>query len=150
MWGFPGETEEQFEELLDFVKNFQFDCVGCFTYSHEAGTPSARMENPVPEKLKALRHDRLMKLQKKISFQRGKMKIGTTVPVLVEGLSEETPWLLKARHWQQAPEIDGLTYINDGYASQGEIIPVKITHSHDYDFVGKSIKPKDGSLRFSI
>ncbi len=137
--GFPGETEDQFQELLEFIEEFQFDHVGCFTYSHEEGTPSSRMTGLINEEVKKYRYETLMDLQRKISSKKCLGRIGKTLSVLVEGVSEQTPWLLQARHSQQAPDIDGLTYINEGFALKGEIVNVQITHAHDYDLVGKTV-----------
>ncbi len=134
--GFPGETEEQFEELLDFVKTQKFDRVGCFQYSPEDNTKAGTMPNQISEEIKQRRHDTLMLAQKKISRARQKLMIGKTIPVLVEGKSEETDLLLQGRNSWQAPEIDGVTLINDGVARVGEIVRVKITEAHDYDLVG--------------
>lgn len=135
--GFPGETEEQFEELLEFVKAQEFDRVGCFKYSIEEGTKAGAMENQISEDVKEDRYQRLMALQSKISRKKHKGMIGRVVPVMVEGFSEETELLLKGRTSQQAPEIDGMTYLNEGQASVGDIVQVEITHSHDYDLVGR-------------
>lgn len=135
--GFPGETEDQFEELLDFIKEQEFDRVGCFKYSIEEGTKAGAMEDQIPEDIKDGRYQRLMELQSKISRKKHKAMVGKVVPVMVEGVSEETELLLKGRTSQQAPEIDGMTYINDGQANIGDIVQVEITHSHDYDLVGR-------------
>src|SRR5690606_9834443 len=109
--GFPGETEEQFEELLQFVKHQQFDRVGCFKYSIEEGTKAGSMQNQIPEDVKERRFQKLMSLQRKISRARHKKMVGRTLEVIVEGYSDETELLLKGRTSQQAPEIDGIVYI---------------------------------------
>ncbi len=138
--GFPGETEEQFEELLEFVKKYEFDRVGCFKYSIEENTKAGSMPNQIDEDVKQDRHDRLMALQQKISRKKHKQMIGRTMAVIVEGYSEETELLLKGRNSQQAPDIDGITYINDGEAKIGDLVHVKITDAHDYDLVGEIAK----------
>ena len=143
--GFPGETDEQFEELLDFVKEYSFDRVGCFQYSIEEGTKAGTMAHQVDEEVKQQRYDRLMQVQQKISGQRSKAMIGQVIPVLIEGYSEETDLLLKGRTSQQAPEIDGIIYINEGVAEIGQIVPVKITDSHDYDLVGEMVSGPETS-----
>ncbi|MGE4130637.1 MAG: 30S ribosomal protein S12 methylthiotransferase RimO [Bdellovibrionales bacterium] len=135
--GFPGETEEQFEELVEFVKHSQFDRVGCFVYSPEEGTKAAALSGQVNQKIKARRHDELMSVQQEISRAKQKDWIGRTVEVLVDGVSEETELLLAGRHAGQAPEIDGVTYINDGQASPGDLVKVEITDAMDYDLVGR-------------
>lgn len=134
--GFPGETEEQFQELLEFVKEQEFDRVGCFKYSVEEGTKAGAMPNQIDEEVKERRYQQLMSLQRKISRKKHKRFIGRVLPVMVEGYSDETELLLQGRTSQQAPEIDGLVYINDGVANVGDIVPVEITESHDYDLVG--------------
>jgi ribosomal protein S12 methylthiotransferase len=134
--GFPGETEEQFQELLEFVKEQKFDRVGCFKYSIEESTKAGEMENQISEKVKQRRHDQLMEAQNQISREKHQAYIGRTIEVMVEGVSEETELLLVGRNSQQAPEIDGVTYINDGVANVGDIVRVQITESMDYDLVG--------------
>lgn len=134
--GFPGETEDQFQELLEFVREQKFDRVGCFIYSPEENTKAGQMENQIPEKTKQRRHDQLMALQQEISREKHQSFIGRTLDVMVEGFSEETELLLVGRNSQQAPEIDGVTYINDGTARIGEIVRVQISQAMDYDLVG--------------
>jgi ribosomal protein S12 methylthiotransferase len=114
--GYPGETEEQFEELLGFVEEQKFDRVGCFMYSQEENTKAATLEVQVSQQVKQERYDRLMSVQNEISAQKHQDMIGKTVSVLVEGYSEETELLLVGRHFGQAPDIDGVTYINEGEA----------------------------------
>ena len=134
--GFPGETNEQFEELLKFVSEQQFDRVGCFQYSPEENTPGGKMVDQIDEETKQFRYDALMSIQQNISAQKHKAFIGKTVEVLVEGYSEETDLLLQGRTSQQAPEIDGVVLINDGQAQPGEIVNVHITESMEYDLIG--------------
>lgn len=134
--GFPGETEEQFQELMDFVEEQAFDRVGCFIYSPEENTKGGRMENQIDDETKQRRHDELMEMQQEISREKHEAFVGKTVQVLVEGLSEETELLLQGRTSQQAPDIDGVVYINDGTAEVGDIVDVEITESMDYDLVG--------------
>ncbi len=134
--GFPGETEEQFQELLEFVKENEFDRVGCFIYSPEENTKAGSMPDQIPDEIKQRRHDELMEAQMEISRKKHKAYVGKTIDVMVEGYSEETELLLVGRNSQQAPEIDGVTYINDGQAKMGEIVKVQITDSMDYDLIG--------------
>jgi len=135
--GFPGETDEQFNELLRFVKEQQFDRVGVFKYSIEEGTKAGTMPDQIDEDIKEARYQKLMAEQQKISRKKHRAFIGRTMQVLVEGFSDETELLLKGRTSQQAPEIDGQIYINEGTANIGDLIDVEITHSHDYDLVGR-------------
>ena len=137
--GFPGETEEDFEELMGFVREQRFDRVGCFQYSPEDNTPAGGFDGQVPEATKQRRHDALMALQMGISREKHRAFVGRTVPVLIEGISEETELLLQGRMAQQAPDIDGLVLINDGQAKVGEIVDVLITDSLDYDLVGEIV-----------
>lgn len=137
--GYPGETEEQFQELLDFVKEQQFDRVGCFKYSIEEGTKAGAMTDQIEEDIKEKRYQKLMALQRKISRKKHKAFIGRILPVVVEGFSDETELLLQGRTSQQAPEIDGLVYINEGTAKVGDIVDVEITDAHDYDLVGSIV-----------
>lgn len=134
--GYPGETEEQFEELIEFVDKMKFDRVGCFMYSQEENTKAGTLPGQLDQKTKQRRHDELMELQQGISNFKQKEWIGRTIEVMVEGVSEETELLLVGRHSQQAPEIDGITYINDGEAKVGDIVQVQVTDAMDYDLVG--------------
>jgi len=137
--GYPGETEAQFEELLGFVEKYQFDRVGCFQYSQEENTKAGTLPGQLDEKTKQRRHDTLMELQQGISRKKHRDFIGRTVDVLVEGYSEETELLLVGRNAFQAPDIDGVTYINAGQANVGDMVKVKITDAMDYDLVGEII-----------
>jgi len=137
--GFPGETESEFDELIQFIQIQKFDRVGCFIYSPEEKTGAYRMSGLVDEETKQRRFNILMETQKEISFKRNKQFIGKTLPVLIEGYSEETELLLKGRSSQQAPDIDGIVYVNKGQAQEGDIVSVLITESHDYDLVGEIV-----------
>ena len=143
--GFPGETEEQFQELLHFVEEQRFDRVGCFMYSPEEKTAAGKMEDQVDDATKQRRHDELMALQQEISREKHLDFVGRTVEVVVEGLSEETDLLLQGRMSQQAPDIDGVVYINDGEASPGDFVRVRITESMDYDLVGEIVQSSNPS-----
>jgi ribosomal protein S12 methylthiotransferase len=134
--GFPGETEEDFQELLDFIEEYKFDRVGCFKYSPQEGTAGGKMLDQIDEDVKEERYHRLMKLQNKLSKKMQKRFVGQTFEVIVDGESEETELLLQGRTSQQAPGIDGVVLINEGEAKVGDIVKVKITDSHDYDLVG--------------
>ncbi len=137
--GFPGETEEEFNELVEFIKEQEFDRVGCFIYSPEEGTGGFRMKDQIDEAVKQRRHDKLMSVQKAISKKKMKNYIGQTLRVLVEGPSEETDLLLQGRYFGQAPEIDGVTLINSGDANVGDFVNVKITDSMEYDLIGEIV-----------
>lgn len=137
--GFPGETREQFEEVLEFITEQKFDRVGCFKYSPEESTPGGKMTNQIDDEIKEERYHAVMSVQQNISRDKHKAFVGQILDVLVEGVSEETELLLQGRTSQQAPEIDGIVYINDGQASPGDIVKVRITDSHDYDLVGEIV-----------
>ncbi len=138
--GFPGETEDQFNELVEFIKENEFDRVGCFSYSPEENTPAGKMLDQLDEETKQRRHDILMKTQQKISKKLQQRMIGKVLDVIVEGLSEETDLLLQGRNSQQAPEIDGVTLINSGTADVGQIVKVRITDSLEYDLIGEIVE----------
>ena len=139
--GFPGETEEDFQELRAFVKNVEFDRVGVFTYSDEEGTPAFNLPNKVSPKIAKRRRDQLMNEQARISRGKNRARIGETVRVMFEGESKESELLWQGRMETQAPDIDGCVLINDapeGFSpSPGDFIEVLITESYDYDLVGR-------------
>lgn len=141
--GFPGETGEDFEQLIKFVQNARFDNLGVFTYSDEEGTPAYDLPNKVDPKIAMQRRHRLMKEQAKISKQLNKSKIGETYRVMFEGLSQESDLLFQGRLEGQTQEIDGYILINDvpeGIEPQiGAIYDVKITEAHEYDLVGEIV-----------
>ncbi len=137
--GHPGESEADFESLCEFVGEQRFDRLGCFMYSQEEGTLSARMPDQVQTVVKRHRHARIMAMQQSIARQHMTDRVGQRIEVLVEGLSDETDLLLQGRSWSQAPEIDGLVYINDAPADigRGQIRDVQITDVvGDYDLLG--------------
>lgn len=138
--GFPGETEEQFEELLEFIAEQQFDRVGCFQYSPEENTPGGKMTDQIDDETKQKRFEAVMEVQQNISREKHRAFIGRTVEVLVEGFSEETDLLLQGRTSQQAPEIDGVVLINDGQANVGDMVKVLVTDSMEYDLIGEIVQ----------
>ncbi|NBX91971.1 MAG: 30S ribosomal protein S12 methylthiotransferase RimO [Proteobacteria bacterium] len=137
--GYPGETEEEFSELVEFVKQAQFDHLGVFSYSHEENTASYLLPQQLDEKTKERRKNELMEVQMAVSQQNLARKVGRTVPVLVEGVSEESEFLLKGRHQGQAPDIDGYVLLRSGDVKVGEIHPVKLEQSMEYDFIGRAV-----------
>ncbi len=137
--GFPGETQSEFEELCQFVKAAQFDRLGVFSYSDEDSSRSYELDNKVDGRTIYNRKRVLMGLQRKISAARNRRTVGREVPILVEGLSSETDLLWQGRMPSQAPEIDGVTLINDFEGDEpraGQIRMLRITEAHDYDLVG--------------
>ncbi len=141
--GFPGETHEDFEELLTFIKNVEFDRVGVFTYSDEEGTPAFELANKVDPKIAIQRRTRLMKAQSRISRKRNKAKVGEVLRVIFEGESSESDLLWQGRIETQAPDIDGCVLINDapeGFVPMpGEMVNVLITEAQQYDLVGRIV-----------
>jgi ribosomal protein S12 methylthiotransferase len=139
--GFPGETEEQFQELLTFLKEFPLNHVGIFKYSQEANTLAGRMENQIPNEVKEARHTRLAKVQQNVATKLGRKMVGRKIPVVVEGYHPETDLLLVGRYFGQCPEIDGLVILNDWHKvnSFGERYLVEITDVAGYDLIGTVI-----------
>lgn len=141
--GHPGETEQDFQTLMDFVRESRFERLGVFKYSQEEGTHAAKRTDHVLTIHKEDRYHRLMTLQQGISAEMQQAVIGQVMEVLVEGRSEETDLLLQARSYGQAPEIDGVTYINEGWAEPGEIVRVEVVDAGDYDLVARILGPDD-------
>lgn len=137
--GFPGETDEDFATLCDFVVDQDFERVGVFKFSREEDTPSYEMANQVEPAVIEARYDHLMRLLRDKSRETLADYEGRRVEVLVDGVSKETDLLLEGRHKGQAPEVDGTIYLNDGQeqAHAGDIVEVEITETHDYDLVGR-------------
>ena len=134
--GFPGEKEEDFQMLLDFLKEAQLDRVGCFKFSPVEGAPATEMADQVPEDVKEERFHRFMQLQQEISAERLKQKIGQTLDVIVDEIDDEG---IIGRTKADAPEVDGLVYIENLSGTPvkvGEFIKVTITHSDEYDLWG--------------
>jgi ribosomal protein S12 methylthiotransferase len=139
--GFPGETDDQFEELLEFVKQQQFQRLGAFVYSLEPDTPAARMSDQLPEDTKTARRDRLMEIQQEIAFTWNQQQIGRQMDVILDRPipGEENVWI--GRSYADAPDIDGVMYVTGGDArlSTGDIVACEIVASQGYDLVGVAI-----------
>lgn len=149
--GYPGETEEEFQDLCQFVEEIQFDRLGTFAYSDEEGTASYNLAGKLDEGLIQHRKDRLMRLQARISKARNRQLVGERLTLLVEGQSTETDLLWQGRLESQAPRIDGVVLINDmdGEPPQpGDFRTVEITQALDYDLVGKLVHPGSGVSRW--
>ncbi len=135
--GFPGETEEDFQQLLDFLQEAQLDRVGCFQYSPVEGAAANDLPDPVPEDIKQERFDRFMAVQQKISAQRLQAKIGRTLEVLIDEVDEEGAI---GRSYADAPEIDGLVYLNGAQGLQpGDTVKAVIEHADEYDLWGTQL-----------
>ena len=150
--GFPGETQQDFDELVQFVQAAKFDNLGVFSYSDEDTSASYELDGKVDGRTIHNRKRHLMAIQRKIVRARTKTMVGREFPVLVEGLSKETDLLWEARLQTQAPEIDGVTLINDFEGTKpraGEIRQLRITEAHDYDVVGTLLAPTEEAPRFA-
>jgi ribosomal protein S12 methylthiotransferase len=140
MVGFPGESEDDFKELCDFVVANRFDRMGVFKYSNEENTTAFDFGEQVPTDIKERRFHDLMTLQREISAEKMQELIGTEHLAVVEGVSEEHDLVIKGRMWSQAPEIDGVTYISSPEPlSLGQVVKVRINEAHDYDLSGEVV-----------
>jgi ribosomal protein S12 methylthiotransferase len=139
--GHPGETEEEYEELLAFIRFAEFDRVGVFQYSDEPSARAYQLDDKVPPKVAAARAKKLMSLQRKISIKKLKQLVGRELEVLVEGPSEENELVMVGRHAGQAPDIDGVVFLSGGptgiEARPGEMRTVRIETASDYDLLGE-------------
>ena len=135
--GFPGETEEDHQELMEFVDQMEFDRLGAFTYSPEEGTPAERMPDQVPEELKEERRDEIMELQQEISLEKGNDRIGQELMVMIEGkVSGESAYI--ARTYGDAPKVDGYLFVQTGeLLMTGDFAKVKVTGALEYDLIGE-------------
>lgn len=138
--GFPGETEENFEELKEFIKEFEFDYVGVFKYSREEDTVAYDLPNQIPEEIKEKRWSELLNIQGEIVERKNEKFIGETVDVIIDGVSTESEYMLEGRMRSQALEIDGKVLTSDGTANVGDIVKVKLEQNFQYDFIGPIIE----------
>jgi len=138
--GFPGETEAEFAELVDFVRDFGFDALGVFAYSHEKETPSGRMAGQLPESVKQERVDALMSAQQEVAFTRAEARIGTRFEVLIDSAGKNSRGTATARHEGQAPMVDGVTHVRGSKASAGEFLNVRCTGREGYDLIATSTR----------
>ncbi len=134
--GFPGETEDDFEELMDFVDEMEFDRLGVFTYSKEEDTPAATMDNQIDEAVKESRRDEVMQLQQEISCDKSAQMVGKCIDVMIEGYIPEDDTYV-GRSYKDAPNVDGYVFVNaDRQLMSGTIVNVCITGSTEYDLIG--------------
>lgn len=141
--GYPGETDDEFSELLEFVAEQELDRVGVFIYSQEEGTPAGQMPDQVPEQVKKERYAELMELQKSISLKKMKRRIGSVERVIIDGVSEESSLLTVGRSEGEAPEVDGLIYIGNAHPQPGSFVNVRLTDASEYDLVGEVVDTPD-------
>ncbi len=139
MVGFPGETNSDFERMLDFIERVRFDHMGAFVYSGEEDIPSNRLEDHVAEEVKQERFERLMKRQAEISRENNQRYVGEALQVLVEGASESCTGPMVGRAAFQAPDVDGVVHVSEGAIDPGSFATVRITEAHDYDLTGDMV-----------
>ncbi|MDF2563915.1 MAG: rimO 2 [Massilibacillus sp.] len=138
--GFPGETDEQYQSLREFVKEQRFDKVGVFTYSHEEDTPAYDMPNQISDEVKQERYHDLMSLQCQISEELNQAVEGRTLEVLIEGRDTDQEQVAYGRSYREAPEVDGQVYVeNDSDSKAGDLVKVKIMQGFTYDILGEKI-----------
>jgi ribosomal protein S12 methylthiotransferase len=140
--GFPGETDEQFEELKAFVADARFQRMGVFTYSLEPGTPAEKLPDHLPEEVKNARRDELMELQQQIAFEFGDSLVGYELDVLIDSETEQ-PGVFAGRTFADAPDIDGTVYVEAEGIEPGDIVPVFIAGRQDYDLLGSVVETAD-------
>lgn len=138
--GFPGETEENFQELKEYVKELEFDYAGVFKYSREEDTVAYNLPDQVPEEIKERRYAELVNLQSEIAERKNRRFLGQEIEVMIDGVSSESEYLLEGRTRGQALEIDGKVLTTDGTAKPGEIVKVKVEQNFEYDFVGPIVE----------
>ncbi len=132
--GFPGETDEQFEELRDFVVDTRFERMGVFTYSVEPGTPATKLDGHLPEDVKDARRDELMKVQQEIAFEHARSLVGFELDIMIDEEAEEGVYI--GRSFADAPEIDSNVFVSGDNLEVGSMVPVEIVRQEDYDLVG--------------
>lgn len=137
--GYPVEGDKEFAELKDFVDRYRIERVGVFMYSPEEGTAAYKLGDPIPQLVKAARADEILSISSRVMEDLNRRRIGSIENCLVEGFSEETELLLQGRLWDQAPEVDGVTYITEGNADLGDIQKIRITDSYGSDLFGELI-----------
>ncbi len=133
--GFPGETEQQFKELVDFVDQQQFERLGVFTYSLEEDTPAAKLDGHLPEDVKAARRSQLMEAQQKIAFQWNTAQTGKQLEVLIDRPHPDEPGVWIGRTYADAPDIDGLVFVTAENVAAGQFVPCEIVASQGYDLI---------------
>lgn len=138
--GFPGETEEQFQELLDFVREARFDRLGVFAYSREEGTPAAKLKGQIPKRIKEQRRAQVMEIAQHISLEKNEAKVGCEIEVLCEGYDEDS-FFYYGRSAQDSPDIDGLVYFAaPREVAAGEFVTVRILCAEEYDLTGEMVE----------
>jgi ribosomal protein S12 methylthiotransferase len=137
--GFPGETEEQFAELAHFVEAQRFEHVGVFTYSFEPGTPAVKLDDHLPDAVKALRRNRLMEIQQRVAFEWNAAQVGRQVDVIVDAAIPGEPNAWIGRTYAHAPDVDGVVYLSGEGLGVGDLVAAEIVAVNDYDLVAAAI-----------
>jgi len=140
--GFPGESEAEFEELLEFIKEARFERLGVFTYSFEPGTPATRLDGHLSQEVKSERQERLMKAQQEVAFDWSRRQVGCEKPAIVDGPDPDVPNHYLCRGFADAPDIDGVIRAKGKGLRAGDMIRVKITAADGYDLIGRAIGPR--------
>jgi ribosomal protein S12 methylthiotransferase len=138
--GFPGETEAEFEELCAFVRSARFERVGVFPYSFEPGTPSARLQDHLPEEVKQQRRDRLMEIQQEVAFAWTQTQIGRELEVIIDRPDAEMPGIMQARSYADAPDIDCLVQLKGRNLQPGDLVKARITGADGYDLLARALR----------
>lgn len=142
--GFPGETQEDHQELMEFVDDMEFERLGVFAYSEEEGTPAAEFPDQIPEELKNERRDEVMELQQEIAFEKSEAMIGRVMDVMIEGKVADEPAYV-ARTYMDGPGVDGYLFVNSGELfMSGDFVRVKVTGASGYDLIGEVLEDMDG------
>ncbi len=137
--GFPGETDAEFAELVDFVEAARFERCGVFTYSFEPGTPAVKLDGHLDEAIKEERRSRLMEAQQAVALEWSAAQVGKKIDVIVDGPDPELPGQMQARGYADAPDIDCLVRVKGKGLQAGDIVSVKITAADGYDLVGRAV-----------
>jgi ribosomal protein S12 methylthiotransferase len=135
--GFPGETEDQFEELREFVTQARFERAGVFTYSLEPGTPATKLPDQLPEEVKQDRRNRLMETQQEVAFAWSRSQVGKTLDVLIDGPDPEAPGWWRGRSFADAPDIDPIVRVKSRKIGPGDLLGVRISSAEGYDLLGR-------------
>jgi ribosomal protein S12 methylthiotransferase len=137
--GFPGETDAEFDELVQFVQDAKFERCGVFTYSHEPGTPAVKLDGHLDEAIKNERRARLMEAQQEIALAWSAAQVGRTLDVIIDGPDPEMPGQMQGRGHADSPDIDCMVRVKGKNLRAGDIVPVKITAADAYDLVGRAV-----------
>ena len=137
--GFPGETQEDFEELYRFVNEMEFDRLGVFPYSREEDTPAAEMSGQVEDVVKERRRDELMELQQAVAFEKAESMVGQVLTAMIEGKAADED-VYVARTYRDAPDVDGYLFLNTtAFLDSGDFVKVLVTDSNEYDLIGEIV-----------